>query len=747
MNKSDRYLYGLDILRILSTVAVVIYHIDPDVLAGGYLAVCVFLVLHGYLFIVSNSNKKKFSIIRHFIKRTLRLYLPMAVVTAISIYALRLTPDIIWLNEKPETLSVLGCFNNWWQIAAGQSYFARVTNSPFTHMWYISMLLQVELLLPFIFKAYNWVRQKANFWLTWIPFLLLTVISMTVIPYLQSQKAADMRLYYATDARVFSILMGVTLAAMHVGGRRLNLKLFRKKAVTELLFLAKLALLVYMMFTVGVDSPLYKHAFTLSSLLTVLIIALCTNPEYPLYGTLRNPVTKLVGSISYEVYLVHYPILFYLSALTDFESFSKWKYAAIVIAVSGVLHFALSIKLKGDVRNTAMNVVKYAVLVPVVVLSIFGGGDIYLAQDHTEEMLELEKQLADNAEMLDSLQEEFLEKRQKESDILKDPQAMIKEADAANLPITGIGDSVMLGALTTLRKTFPNGDFDAKQNRSYYPLYSIIKSRVADNTLGNPVVIGIGTNAVMPKSTCKEIIKMCGDRYIYWITITNNWQFNNNDMIRALGQEHDNVVVVDWEKYSKGHPEYFYSDGIHLTPSGRKAYANFILETISKDLVSRKLLQSKQNQIMGIGDGFLLTSVDYLKESLSDVYIVSKENLDFSALCADIQHLKAAESLPKKIFLSLGSSKTISSDDLRQLFEELKDCRVLLIKMPALKGNETNKNIDELLPQYSNILVRSWQDMYNEKPEYFSPDRIHFNETGSKALADFILKEVERLNE
>ena len=71
--KKDRYLYGLDILRIISTIAVLIYHINPDKLPGGYLAVCVFLVLHGYLFVVSNGHKEKFSIIGHFLKRIIRL--------------------------------------------------------------------------------------------------------------------------------------------------------------------------------------------------------------------------------------------------------------------------------------------------------------------------------------------------------------------------------------------------------------------------------------------------------------------------------------------------------------------------------------------------------------------------------------------------------------------------------------------------------------------------------------------------
>ncbi|MBR0385391.1 MAG: hypothetical protein IJI05_02450 [Erysipelotrichaceae bacterium] len=89
MEKKDRYLYGLDLLRIISTIAVLIYHVNPDLLPGGYLAVCVFLVMHGYLYVVSNGRKEKFSMVLQLIKRVYRLYVPMAIVVALSIFALR----------------------------------------------------------------------------------------------------------------------------------------------------------------------------------------------------------------------------------------------------------------------------------------------------------------------------------------------------------------------------------------------------------------------------------------------------------------------------------------------------------------------------------------------------------------------------------------------------------------------------------------------------------------------------------
>ena len=54
--------YGLDLLRIICTIAVVNFHAAPEQLPGGYLAVCVFFVMHGYLFVLSAARKHEFSV-------------------------------------------------------------------------------------------------------------------------------------------------------------------------------------------------------------------------------------------------------------------------------------------------------------------------------------------------------------------------------------------------------------------------------------------------------------------------------------------------------------------------------------------------------------------------------------------------------------------------------------------------------------------------------------------------------------
>ncbi|MBR2546220.1 MAG: acyltransferase [Erysipelotrichaceae bacterium] len=736
--KKRAYAYGLDILRIICTIAVLVYHINPDLIPGGFLAVCCFLVLHGYLFVISNSTKEHFSVIDYYVKRLFRLYLPMAIVVFATLYVVSFFPDLMWLNKKPESVSVLLGYNNWWQISAGQSYFARVTNSPFTHMWYMALLLQAELLIPLIYRLFRLATRYIKFIFIWILFMIMTVLSMRVIPDLIKASAPEMRIYFGTDARIFSIFLGMALGLWRsYNKKRLTFNFMRIRFVGEVLFVLELGVLVYLFFTVNETHKYYNYSFIIVSLLTLLIINTVNNRSANVFKTLSQPFIRIIASISYEVYLIHYPVMFIFTLIGGMEGIRMLYYLLTVIGCSILLHFALGIRIRPFKWPT---VLKLALCAAMVYPTFLGVVQFIQAKDYTQDMADLEAQLNKSAELQEQLQQEFLEKRNAERELLSDPTKMIEDVDAKNLPVTGIGDSVMLGAVATLYNTFPNGEFDAKQNRSHYPVIDILQSKVNNGTLGNPVVIGIGTNGPVPQSAFDQMVSLCGDRYVYFLTTTNNWQFANRDNIWATGRKYPNVTIIDWESYSANHNEYFYYDGIHLTPEGRVGYANYILDCIAKDLVVRKYKLDEDHSVMGIGDGYLLTSVDYLKEQLEEPYIIAREELNWDDVFADIEKLVANDSLPARIFINVGNVKTISQMNLERLFTLIKERPVFIIKTPMNKGNSTNNNIDIVAPEFENVTVLDWSDMKKEHPEYFAFDRKHLTVEGSKALANYILE-------
>jgi hypothetical protein len=148
-----------------------------------------------------------------------------------------------------------------------------------------------------------------------------------------------------------------------------------------------------------------------------------------------------------------------------------------------------------------------------------------------------------------------------------------------NGPATLFGDSVMLGARNALYEAIPGAKVDAAVSR--YPgafTGRIIKTKKR-SLLADIVVIHAGTNGVMPESILRAMLDQLTDRkrvVVVNTAVPRPWRGPDNAVIDAVTPDYPNVVVLDWNSAAKGHPEWFVSDGVHLTSAGAKAYADMI---------------------------------------------------------------------------------------------------------------------------------------------------------------------------
>ena len=69
---------NINIIRVVACIAILLYHLG--ILKGGYLAVCVFFVLTGYLSCISAFRKEKFSFWEYYKKRILKIYVPLLLI-------------------------------------------------------------------------------------------------------------------------------------------------------------------------------------------------------------------------------------------------------------------------------------------------------------------------------------------------------------------------------------------------------------------------------------------------------------------------------------------------------------------------------------------------------------------------------------------------------------------------------------------------------------------------------------------
>ena len=213
--KKRRYITGLDGVRTLAVLGVILYHLMPDRMRGGYLGVPVFFGISGYLITdhlrMEWEAKGKISLKAFYARRLKRLYPPLVFFLLTTTAYITLFQRNLLNNLKGAVTSALLYVNNWWQINQGMSYFERFTNeSPFTHIWYLSVEAQNYLIWPLLFVLLMKIFKKREkiFLVVFIAALASALwMAIAFVP-----GADPTRVYYGTDTRIFSIWLGSAMA-------------------------------------------------------------------------------------------------------------------------------------------------------------------------------------------------------------------------------------------------------------------------------------------------------------------------------------------------------------------------------------------------------------------------------------------------------------------------------------------------------------------------------------------------------
>lgn len=160
-------------------------------------------------------------------------------------------------------------------------------------------------------------------------------------------------------------------------------------------------------------------------------------------------------------------------------------------------------------------------------------------------------------------------------------EAVEETAPAQPVPMTMVGDSVMLGGSPSILVSRPDCIIDAKVSRQFIEADSVLNSLEQQGLLRQTVVIGLGTNGAFSVAKGQELINRLGsERTIYWVTVYGRelgWQEAANATIRQLAEMNENVHIIDWSQAAAAHPEWICSDGIHLSAAGRDGYAQTVL--------------------------------------------------------------------------------------------------------------------------------------------------------------------------
>ena len=732
------YFKRIDYIRIISCIAILLYHLN--IIKGGYLAVCTFFVLTGYLSVISAVKKEKFSLKEYYINKVKKIYLPLLIVVFSSIAVISLLSFINWLNLKPETTSVLLGYNNFWQLNANLDYFVRHVSSPFMHLWYIAILLQFELVFPFVYILFKKIKEKVSKIIPCLFFLILGILSYSLF-FITINDGSIMPAYYGTFTRAFSLLFGVMLGFVHSYYRPV---IFNNKIVNRLLFVLYLLLLILMYIFVDVNFCSFNISMIVATLISMRLIDYSIIKENG--DNIFDKIIKSLSDVSYEIYLVQYPIIFI------FQSIKMDSVLKTILTIILTIIISYIIKISLNFKKSKLFILK--ILLSIVVLSISGFG-IYkyiITEDHTQEMKKLEEKLNENSKLIEQQKKEYLEKKKNEEDEWKKElddlslgEEELKEK-VRNMSVVGIGDSIMELAVRDLYREFPNGYFDAKTNRTEHELNGILRDLKEKDMLPDVIVLNIGTNGGWSKKIKDEMLEIVGDRKIFWLNATNPDYSTFNDYLIDFAASHDNVYIIDWITVMRENPGNLISDRVHPTVKGCKLYAETIYNALYdyylkeynhiKEEKIKEHEEKEKQKITFVGNELLLGLYNYLNNDYSSSEFIIEKELKYNDLKNKIQSKIEDKSLSYNVVLALDSKLNLSKEQYSELIELLKEYKVYIIDYNDYEFDQENVvNID-----ISKII---------KNDNYISFDNIHLTDEGNMELkrqVDTYFKKEENTN-
>lgn len=319
----------------------------------------------------------------------------------------------------------------------------------------------------------------------------------------------------------------------------------------------------------------------------------------------------LVGRISYELYLWMYPIIFLFGYYKKNFGPVSWCVQIILMvfaasAMHGLMVF-FQYKKKHNPKghgvvigytSTGFSVACIVLAVCVITAHQLPGDAVKDTAVKAQAMSQQQhRRIADEVKA----SKEKAPAAGKVEKMKKAPLEKTDQDDNASIrgqSITAIGDSVLLGASKEVKKKLPDCMIDAKVSRQVFQSKDIVEDLKSKGKLGDTVVLALGTNGTFSDAVGKELIRAIGkDRKIYWVTAFGEhlqWQEEANHQIRSMAEQYKNVQIIDWASLAEGHPEWFVSDGVHLTSSGCKAYAKLYYDAIDKN--SQKGIAKNQEE-------------------------------------------------------------------------------------------------------------------------------------------------------
>lgn len=624
-NRRSR-LGGLDGLRAVAVGMVVVYHLFPATLQGGFLGVDVFFVISGFLItsllLAEHRRTGKIALGDFWQRRARRLLPALAIVLLVSTSAALLAGKELLVSIGAQLVGASFFVANWVYIALGTDYFAGEDPELFRNTWSLAIEEQFYVLLPLVLLFALRMRARAT---RVFFFALFGVGSALWMSTLFAQGGAATRVYFGTDTHVFGLLLGVALACALSPSASASVPTAtqpRTLAPWQQLGLivigaAGLTALGWLSVTLREGSPeSFMGGFQLATVAVLAVVWAATREGAWLGRALDVQPLRWIGERSYGIYLWHWPLLLIIATLDARVDSAPWVVpAATLILTLGlaalsyryveqpIRRLGLRRSLAQVLRPVRLRGRSLAVgfsLIAVVLVTVPAAGyaiSIAPAPSTSSEVVSRgqaalqaqgERSVRQTVPRAES--EDVSSVVQDEGDGSLGPAGLgtewatqpkfeaPKPQPVEGWEIFAVGDSVMLASAPELAAAFPDIWIDADVSRGFGVGVGIAEELAARGELRQVLVVGLGTNGPVDDADLDRLLRIAGERRIVIVNAYADrwWIPEVNQKLQAFADAHRGVTLADWQAAIPLVPGGLAGDDIHPNPSGGVAYANTV---------------------------------------------------------------------------------------------------------------------------------------------------------------------------
>jgi peptidoglycan/LPS O-acetylase OafA/YrhL len=630
------YLPGLDGLRALAVLAVIVYHANPDWLPGGFLGVEVFFVISGYLItllLVAEEERTGAISLRDFWARRARRLLPALftmMVLLIMWTSIRERDSLGALRGDVVAGALYG--SNWFQVWVGAGYTAVNDFAPLRHLWSLAVEEQFYVLWPVIMLVILRLGRdrlpRVAMWFLGIATAIAGLVALLMPTGRIGESCASTPnaywtigerciskidlLYLSTPTRATGLLLGAALAivwrpyALLRGPMKRKGPMMDPVAIIGLILLGFLIYKVHIVHLIGEDGLhadpwLFRGGLFLTGIATLMVISAVAHQKAFTGRVLGNVVLRTIGERSYGLYLYHWPVFQALRhetgiALKPHEFIAAMLVTAVITEIS-YRYVELPIRERrlkesiqallrsgpGELRRRISFgvIISCSIAFPVFAASSLVTAD-YKANDVQASLDVGQDSVTDVIGALTS-----------STTSATTPSSAPESTNSPTTTTTyvpphydvfALGDSVMKGAAPALADL--GIVVDAVQDRQGKMGADIfVQLKVLGVTM-DATVVHLGTNGPMSQETLDTMMQALSDvPRVVVLTIKANrgWTDSNNEKIRALPATYSNVMVLDWQLLATlCSGDCLTADGIHLEREGSDYYVQEIWKALGR---------------------------------------------------------------------------------------------------------------------------------------------------------------------